>query len=286
MTLFPTHLDQRASPTPTSCCVPDMITDSAGNPGVARLQPGRPGRAEPRCAIRSSPARRSTATRASTARTGRCPTPGRGASASARSCSDSTAAVGRLRRQRVARPARRRRHQRAGQRRAARAWPCSTRPGRSFPAEARGVELPARAADADQRRLRRRLQVAAGVAGQAHGQPLERPPGLHAAAAATTSALGNPDARRVWLDNDIRAPTTASSSPTARNVLAASGTLEPVALAHHRHGGQRHHAARRSTRPSAATSTATSTTTTGRSSGIDDLTRPDSCRSSTRRAAP
>ncbi len=50
------------------------------------------------------------------------------------------------------------------------------------PARGARHQLRACAAVADQRRLRRRLQVAAGVAGEADGRPLERPSRLHAAA--------------------------------------------------------------------------------------------------------
>ena len=54
--------------------------------------------------------------------------------------------------------------------------------GTMIPRRGARRELPARAAVADQSGLRRRLQVAAGVAGAADGQPLERANRLHAAA--------------------------------------------------------------------------------------------------------
>ena len=76
--------------------------------------------------------------------------------------------------------------------------------------------------------------------------------------------IGNPDARRVWLDNDAgRRLRPLRLRPAAR--AGGERHLEPVALAEHRHGGQRDLRRARSTRPSAATSTATATTTTGRS---------------------
>ena len=146
-------------------------------------------------------------------------------------------AVGRLRGQRRPRPARRHRHQRAGQRRAARRG--RVRPGRDdHPGRGSRDQLPARAAVADQFGLRRRLQVDAGVAGQAHGQPLERPRGLHAAAQ---------QLRRHRQPR--RAPGLARQRPARRlrRVLVRTApTCSPPAAPgtrvdlHRGHGGQRH----------------------------------------------
>ena len=86
--------------------------------------------------------------------------------------------------------------------------------GELIPAEARGDDLPARPAVANPRGVQRRLQVAAVLVRQAHGEPLERAPRLHAAGGHYVG-LGNPDARRVWLDNDIHAD-YGRFAPTAR----------------------------------------------------------------------
>ena len=111
--------------------------------------------------------------------------------------------------------------------------------------------------------LRRRLQVAAGVAGAADGQPLERRASPTRCSGATTSASATPTPAGCG-STTTPAPTTASSRPTAPTCWrpAAPGTRggrspSPPCSAPS--------AARRSTRRSAATSTATSTTTTGRS---------------------
>ncbi len=119
----------------------------------------------------------------------------------------------RLRRQRVARSARRRRHQRADQRRAA--GRRRLRPdGRADSARGARRELPARAADADPRRVRRRLQVGAGVVRAPHGGPLERAAGLHGAAEPLRrrSAIPTPGACG---STTTSGPTTAASPPIA-----------------------------------------------------------------------
>ena len=51
--------------------------------------------------------------------------------------------------------------------------------------------------------------------------------------------IGNPDARRVWLDNEPGADYGRFVSDRP-HVLAASAHLEPVAHAERRDGGQRH----------------------------------------------
>lgn len=128
---------------------------------------------------------------------------------------------GRLSRQHVARPARRRRSQRAGQPRAA--GDQHHRPHR--PADSGGGArhaVRARAAGADEPALQRRLPVAAGVVAAAHGEPLERPPRLHAAG----EPLRRPGQPR-------RAPRVARHRP-ARRLRALR--LRPPARA----GGERH----------------------------------------------
>ena len=133
-----------------------------------------------------------------------------------------TAVARRLRRQRLPRSARRHRHQRAGQPRAARGRRVRS-DGALIPR--RRAARPSRASCRCRRaRVRRRLQVAAVLVHQADGQPLERPHRLHRCRRATTSALGNPDARRVWLDNDIRADYGRFASDR-RHVLAVSATF-------------------------------------------------------------
>jgi hypothetical protein len=77
--------------------------------------------------------------------------------------------------------------------------------------------------------------------------------------------IGNPDARRMWLDNDIRADYGRFTSDR-RQVLAASGTWQPRSFTVA--GVLSAITGRRSTRRSGPISTATRTTTIGRSPAL------------------
>ena len=144
-------------------------------------------------------------------------------------------------------------------------------------------QLPARAAVADQRRLRRRLQVAAGVAREAHVQPLERPPGLHPAAQQLRRHRQSRRAPGVARQRPARRLRRVQLQPHQRaSPPAAPGTRGGRSPSRRWSAPS---AARRSTRPSAATSTAISTTTIGRSPASTTCSGRSS-RSSTRRAAP
>ena len=156
--------------------------------------------------------------------------------------------------------------------------------GELIPPEARGVELPARAAVADQPDEfdgdYKSLQVSLvqRMANRWSGRLAYTLQQSHYV------GLGNPDARRVWLDNDIRADYGEFTSDR-RQRAGGQRHLQPVAVADLRDRGQRHlrRADQRDRRH--ATSTATTTTTTGRSAASTTCSGR-SCRRSTARAAP
>ena len=134
-------------------------------------------------------------------------------------------AVGRLRRQRLARPARRHRHQRAGQRRAARRG--RVRPDRradSAPRPAASASSaccsrrPVRCSTATTSRCRCRWSSGWPTAG-AGASPTR-------CSSSNYVGIGNPDARRVWLDNDPRAD-YGEFIVRPHHVLAASATWNP-----------------------------------------------------------
>ncbi len=235
-TLFPSISINANSPNANLVLVPDMITDTAGNPGVARLSPAgqailnalaRRGRC--RHGVQPEPAHRQPRPQdAPHLVVERRRQPG---------AVRTDGPVARLRRQCVARSARRHRHQRAGERRA---------PGRGRVRPHRRAdsgrgprrEFPAGAAIADERPLRRRLQVAAALAHQAHVAPVERPPGLHPAAQQLRRHRQSRRAPGVARQRPARRLRRVPVQPHQR--LRGQRQLESVADAHLRHGGQRH----------------------------------------------
>ena len=240
-----------------------MITDSDGNPGVAASERRRPGGAQP--AARSVLAgTRSTGIRGSTATTASCPYQWSwsvGVShqlfANAAVSVDYVANVSRdqLGVIDINEPVN------------------GVRPGvdvfdptgELIPAEARGTPLPARAADADRARVRRRLQVAAVLVRQADVEPLERPRSPTRCRRATTSASATPT-------RGGSGSTTTSGrdygrfASDRRHVLRGERHLQPVAVASRSPTVRQRHLRRADQRDRRhATSTATTTTTTGRS---------------------
>ena len=223
-TLFPSISINAANPLAPIVLVPDMITDTAGNPGVARLTPAAQAALNQlRDQVVAGTAFNRNPRVDSDDR--KMPHTWSWSAGVSQELFGQMAAVGRLRGQRLARPARRHRHQRAGQRRAARRG--RVRPGR------RRSSRPRPAASSFQRVLQSQTSpVFDGDYKSLQVSLVKRMANRWSGRLAYTLqrsnyvGIGNPDARRVWLDNDPRADYGEFSS-NRTNVFAASGTWNP-----------------------------------------------------------